>query len=178
MAQSVLFLVVLLAAAYYGSGVLGRLFTTDSAELFLLGVGAVVAGAGLTVGVSEAVAAFLVGTAFGRTSHTERLAVPVRDLFAAMFFLVVGLQTNPGVVADVLGFVLVASVVTTSGQLGEWIPRWPRLRTGQAPIDSLRLCAHTARRVLARHRGVPCHCWDDPPLSWRQSPRSRSGTCW
>lgn len=121
--QSLLFLVVLLAAAYYGAGLLERAFRIESSEIFLigvLGVGAVVAGAGLAVGVSEAVAAFLVGTAFGRTRHAnriERLVAPSRDLFAAMFFFVIGLQTNPELLTATLGFVLVAVVVTTVGQL-------------------------------------------------------------
>lgn len=121
--QSVLFLVLLLAAAYHGAGLLERVFDTKSSELFLigvLGVGAVVAGAGLMVGVSEAVAAFLVGTAFGRTSYTERverLVAPSRDLFAAIFFVTIGLQTDPALLLATLGFVLVAVVVTTAGQL-------------------------------------------------------------
>ena len=121
--RSVLFLVVLLGAAYYGSRLLERAFDIESSELFLLGVlgvAALVAGSGLLVGVSEAVAAFLVGTAFGRTRHTdriERLVAPSRDLFAAMFFVVIGLQTNPALVTASLGFVVVAVVVTTIGQL-------------------------------------------------------------
>ncbi|MFC4452045.1 MULTISPECIES: cation:proton antiporter [Halorussus] len=121
--QSILFLLLLLGAAYYGAGILERLFGVGSTEIFVigvLGVGAIVAGAGLMVGVSEAVAAFLVGTAFGRTRHTdriERLIAPTRDLFAAMFFFVIGLQTNPALLMATLGFVLVAVVVTTSGQL-------------------------------------------------------------
>nr|WP_283102353.1 cation:proton antiporter [Haloplanus sp. XH21] len=121
--RSLLFLVALLAAAYYGASVLDRLFGTESSEIFLvgvLGVGALVAGAGLMVGVSEAVAAFLVGTAFGRTQHTDRiqrLIAPSRDLFAAMFFFLIGLQTNPALLAGALGFVVAAVIVTTVGQL-------------------------------------------------------------
>ena len=122
-ATSVAFLLVLLAAAYYGARILERAFGTPSVEVFVmgvLGVGALVAGAGLLVGVSEAVAAFLVGTAFGRTSHTgrvEQLVAPTRDLFAALFFAVVGLQTNPALVTAALALVLAAVVVTVVGQL-------------------------------------------------------------
>jgi len=121
--QSLLFLVVLLAAAYYGSNVVERLFGTESSEEFLLGVlgvGALVAGAGLFVGVSEAVAAFVVGTAFARTRHAarvERLVAPSRDLFAAFFFFVIGLQTDPTLVGGVAGFVLATAAVTTLGQI-------------------------------------------------------------
>lgn len=121
--RSLLFLLVLLGAAYYGAAILERVFGTESSEIFLLGVlgvGAFIAGAGLMVGVSEAVAAFLVGTAFGRTKHTdriERLIAPSRDLFAAMFFVVIGLQTNPALLVDTVEFALVAVGVTTVGQL-------------------------------------------------------------
>ncbi|SDN09679.1 monovalent cation:H+ antiporter-2, CPA2 family [Halogranum gelatinilyticum] len=121
--QSLLFLVLLLGVAYYGATVLDRVFETRSSEIFVLGVlgvGAFVAGAGLLTGVSEAVAAFLVGTAFGRTGHAariERLITPSRDLFAALFFLVVGLQTDPALLTATFGFVLVVAAVTTVGQL-------------------------------------------------------------
>lgn len=121
--RSVLFLVLLLGAAYYGAAVLERMFETTPTEIFVLGVlgtGAFVAGAGLMAGVSEAVAAFLVGTAFGRTTHAariERLITPSRDLFAALFFLVVGLQTDPALLTATFSFVLVVAAVTTVGQL-------------------------------------------------------------
>ncbi|MXR42347.1 cation:proton antiporter [Halobaculum sp. WSA2] len=121
--RSFAFLLALLAAAYYGASLLDRTFDVDSTELFVLGVlgvGALVSGAGLLVGVSEAVAAFLVGTAFGRTGHAariQRLIAPSRDLFAAVFFFVIGLQTDPRLLTATLGLVLAAAVVTTVGQL-------------------------------------------------------------
>jgi CPA2 family monovalent cation:H+ antiporter-2 len=121
--RSVAFLVVLVLLAYYGAGALERLFDVRSSELFFLGVlgaGALVAGAGLAVGVSEAVAAFVVGTAFGRTRHAsriERLVAPSRDFFAAVFFLLVGLGTDPALLSATVGFVAVAAAVTTAGQL-------------------------------------------------------------
>ena len=120
--RSVFFLAGLLLVAYYGADVLERLFETESSELFVLGalgLGAFVAGTGLIVGVSEAVAAFVVGTAFGRTKHVsrvERLIAPSRDLFAAIFFAI-GLQTDPALLIATVEFVLVAVVVTTAGQL-------------------------------------------------------------
>lgn len=121
--QSIIFLGLLLGLAYYGAAILERLFEFRSSELFLLGVlgiSAAIAGAGLMVGVSEAVAAFLVGTAFGQTKYITRiegLIAPSRDFFAAMFFVVIGLQTNPALILATLGFVLVAVAVTTAGQV-------------------------------------------------------------
>ena len=121
--RSLAFLLVLLAAAYFGSGLLERVFGTTSSELFVIGVigvGALVAGAGIVVGVSEAVAAFLVGTAFGRTRHSdriERLVAPSRDLFAAVFFFAVGLGTDPSLLTATFGLVAAATVVTIPAQL-------------------------------------------------------------
>ncbi|WP_435066068.1 cation:proton antiporter [Halobaculum sp. EA56] len=120
---SLAFMLALVAAAYYGAGALDRAFDDTTGEVFLLGVlgvGALVAGSGLLVGVSEAVAAFLVGTAFGRTGHVdrvERLVAPSRDLFAAVFFFAIGLSTDPRLLAAMLAPVLVAATVTTAGQL-------------------------------------------------------------
>jgi len=120
-AAVVLFALVLVA--YYGSERLDRLFDVRSNELFLLavlGVTALVAGAGLVAGVSEAIVAFLVGAAFGRTSHVERiegLVAPSRDLFAAVFFFVIGLGTDARLVVATTGLVAVATVVTVGGQL-------------------------------------------------------------
>lgn len=121
--QATIVLVALTLVAYYGSHWLDRIFDIRSSELFLLGIlGAttLVAGFGLVAGVSDAIVAFLVGAAFGQTSHVKRieeLIAPSRDLFAAVFFFVIGLQTDPRLVISVAGFVVVAVVVTVLGQI-------------------------------------------------------------
>ncbi|WP_256867909.1 cation:proton antiporter [Halorientalis salina] len=121
--QAAIVLVVLTLFAYYGGDWLDRMFDIRSSELFLLGVLGVttlVAGLGFAAGVSDAIVAFLVGLAFGQTSHVERIEsklAPSRDLFAAVFFFVIGLQTDPRLVLSVAGFVLVAVVVTVFGQI-------------------------------------------------------------
>ncbi|GAB3413077.1 cation:proton antiporter [Haloparvum alkalitolerans] len=117
------FVGVVVAIAHYGADRLERAFSTTSSELFLLGVlgvAALVAGLGIVSGVSEAVAAFFVGTAFGRTSHVQRietLVVPVRDLSAALFFFAVGAATDPRLLAATALPVAVAVAVTVPGQL-------------------------------------------------------------
>ncbi len=121
--QAAIVLLVLGLVAYYGGEWIDRVFNLQSSELFLLGVlgvTALVAGLGLAAGISEAIVAFVVGAAFGQTSHVNRiesLLAPSRNLFAAVFFFVIGLQTNPRVVVSVAGFVLVAVVVTLLCQL-------------------------------------------------------------
>jgi CPA2 family monovalent cation:H+ antiporter-2 len=122
--QAAAVLVLLTLFAYYGGEWLDRFFNIQSSELFLLsvlGVTTFVAGFGLAAGVSDAIVAFLVGLAFGQTSHVERienLIAPSRDFFAAVFFFVIGLQTDPRLVSSVAGFVLVAVFVTVLGQIG------------------------------------------------------------
>ncbi|WP_192918432.1 cation:proton antiporter [Salinigranum salinum] len=121
--QAAVVLLLLGLVAYYGEEWVDRAFDIRSSELFLLGVlGAttLVAGIGLAAGVSDAIVAFVVGASFGQTSHVARiesLLAPTRDLFAAVFFFVIGLQTNPRVVTSVAGAVAVAVVVTLLGQV-------------------------------------------------------------
>ncbi|MFW6436970.1 MAG: cation:proton antiporter [Halococcoides sp.] len=113
----------LTAVAWYGTAAIERLFGADSDELFLLsvaGITTLIAGVALVGGLSEAVAAFFVGTAFGETDLVERIEdviAPARDLFAAVFFFAIGLQTDVTLFGAVAGVVLLAVVVTTVGKL-------------------------------------------------------------
>jgi CPA2 family monovalent cation:H+ antiporter-2 len=117
------FLGVLAAAAWGGTTVLDRVFEMDSDELFLLsvlGTTTLVAGAALTLGLSEAVAAFFVGAGFSQTDHVDRiehLIAPVRDLFAAFFFFSIGLTIDVTVVSTVAGLLGAAVVLTTATKL-------------------------------------------------------------
>ncbi|MFC6717847.1 cation:proton antiporter [Natrialbaceae archaeon GCM10025810] len=112
------FIVALLLLVHFGAPLFQRALETDSHEfvvLRVLGVTVLVAGAALSVEVSEAVAAFFVGMAFSSTEHVHRieeLFEPLRDAFAAVFFFWIGLLTDPGVFAD--AFVLVAIAVSVA----------------------------------------------------------------
>jgi len=118
-----LFLGGLTVVAWYGSAWFERLFRTSSDELFVLrivGLTTLVAGAALALGVSEAVAAFFLGTGLSQTSHVERieqLVAPARDIFAAVFFFAIGLSTDVTLIAGVAGLLAVAVVATTLGKL-------------------------------------------------------------
>jgi CPA2 family monovalent cation:H+ antiporter-2 len=120
------------AAAFLGGLVVavrfgGRLFDavagSGSDEAVVLRVGAVavtVAGAALALGVSEAVAAFFVGTGFGASDdheRVERLLAPVRDLFAAAFFVWIGLGTDPRLLAGVAVPVVLVALVTVPAKV-------------------------------------------------------------
>ncbi|NIB98084.1 cation:proton antiporter [Halobacterium sp. R2-5] len=121
--QSFVFLTALAGAAHYGTQYVDRAFGVSADELFVLrvvGVTVLVGGVALSVGASEAVAAFFVGTAFSGTDlvhRIESLVVPLRDVFAAVFFFSVGLGTNLLVVADVWLLLAVAVLATTAAKL-------------------------------------------------------------
>jgi CPA2 family monovalent cation:H+ antiporter-2 len=122
-ARAFAFLGLVAAVAWYGTEYVERAFNLPNDELFLLhvlGATTLVAGAALATGVSEAVAAFFVGTAFSQTPHTERIedvVAPVRDLFAAVFFFAIGLTTDVTVLAGVAALLAVAVVLTTGTKL-------------------------------------------------------------
>ncbi len=124
-----LLLMALALLATVGRDSLARVLDTRSDELFLLrivGITVFLGGAALSVGVSEAVAAFFVGAAVSETRHKdriERVLAPARDLFAAVFFFAIGLGTDIGAVMGA-GTLLVAAVAVSivgkgvSGYLG------------------------------------------------------------
>ncbi|MCW2613312.1 MAG: yhaU 1 [Frankiales bacterium] len=109
---------ILVASLRYGHHV-SRMLSSTSDEVLLLrllGVTLLVAGAAQQAQVSAAVGAFLVGIALsGEVADDARtLLAPVRDLFAAVFFVFFGLQTDPGQLADVAGAALVLGLVTAT----------------------------------------------------------------
>ncbi|WP_265112342.1 cation:proton antiporter [Halosolutus halophilus] len=123
------FILVLLLLVYLGTEWFQRALETDSHEfttLRVLGITVLISGAALSIGVSEAVAAFFVGMAFSATEHVhdlENLLEPLRDTFAAIFFFWIGLVTDPSLFPGVAGLIVAAVAVTTptklvSGYLG------------------------------------------------------------
>ena len=121
--RSLAVLAVLVALAAYGTPLLNRLLDTRSDEQLLIRVVAAAAGVGglaLAFGVSEAVAAFFLGAAFGATEHVhriERVITSERDLYAAVFFLSIGIETNPALIAGVAVPLAALVVVTTASKL-------------------------------------------------------------
>jgi CPA2 family monovalent cation:H+ antiporter-2 len=114
----------------------------ESLVIGVLGLAMVVAGLAAVVQVSSAVGAFLVGIAISGevAKMAQRYLRPVRDLFAAFFFLVFGLTTDatdiPSVLlpAAILAFVTIATKILT-GYLGArraGIGRAGRWRAGLA----------------------------------------------
>jgi len=112
--------------------------------LLVLGLGLLVAGVAERLDVSAAVGAFLVGIALsGPVAESARAVLtPLRDLFAAVFFVFFGLQTDPGAISAVL---LPAIALAVAGIAGKVSTGWyaakrvggnarSRLRAGVALI--------------------------------------------
>jgi CPA2 family monovalent cation:H+ antiporter-2 len=137
---------VLVIALRWGNVVSAVVDSTDR-EVFLLtliGAALLVAGLASALQVSAAVGAFLLGIAIsGATAeNAARILEPLRDLFAAIFFVVFGLNTDPSSIPPVLGVALLLAVVTSATKIatGWWaarrqgIGRMGRARAGSALV--------------------------------------------
>ncbi|MDT0345181.1 cation:proton antiporter [Streptomyces litchfieldiae] len=103
--------------------VISKAVSSDNPEMLLLvvlGLTLLVAGVAQRLQVSAAVGAFLVGIALsGEVAHnTRRLFTPLRDLFAAVFFVFFGLSTDPTEIPPVLLTALALALVTTGTKIG------------------------------------------------------------
>jgi monovalent cation:H+ antiporter-2, CPA2 family len=138
--------VVLLVALRHGHHV-SKAVHSENSEVFLLnllGAALLVSGVAAALQVSAAVGAFMLGIAIsGATAHSAtRILEPLRDLFAAIFFVAFGLNTDPASIPPVLGWALVLAVLTAATKIitGVWaakqagIARPGRFRAGAALI--------------------------------------------
>ncbi|HEV2070549.1 MAG TPA: cation:proton antiporter, partial [Acidimicrobiales bacterium] len=135
-----------LTAVRYGERLSGLVFSGSSEVLLLslFGITLVVAGLAERIQLSAAVGAFLVGVSLsGEAASAGRaLLLPLRNLFAAVFFVFFGLQVDPSLIPDVAllagGLALVTAV--TKVVTGWWaakqagVARRGRLRAGSALI--------------------------------------------
>ncbi|MFJ4468028.1 cation:proton antiporter [Streptomyces sp. NPDC089424] len=119
-AKAFAFLLVLAAAARYGTRLAGRLIVTRDNELLVisfLGAAVLVAGVCEVLGVADAIGAFMVGLILAGTPSGPRireLVHPLRDAFAAIFFFAFGLAIDPGDLASVAVPVAAAAALTLS----------------------------------------------------------------
>ena len=110
--------VVLLAALRFGPQI-SRLVQSPDQEAFLLkllGLALLVAGLAGALQVSAGVGAFLLGIAISGAAAKQARSVlePLRDLFAALFFVLFGMNTDPRALPPVLLGALVLAVVTAA----------------------------------------------------------------
>lgn len=120
---------VLVLALKFGHTI-SRLVSSPDDEVLLLlvfGLALLVAGVAQQLQVSSAVGAFLVGIALsGEVAENARaLLSPLRDLFAAVFFVFFGLRTDPSAIPGVLGVAFALAVVTIVAKMvtGWWAAR-------------------------------------------------------
>ena len=131
------------AASYRWGHYVGRLVThPDSEQLLLrvLGITLIVAAVAEHLHASAAVGAFLVGlTLTGETAERARkLLGPLRDVFAAIFFVAVGLPVNPAQLLPELPIAVILAAVTAATKVAtgvfaarrEGVARRGQLRAG------------------------------------------------
>lgn len=140
--------VVLFAALRYGHAISTVVFTSDDELLLLrvLGLAILVAGVAQQLQVSAAVGAFLVGLALsGEVAGNARVVLrPLRDLFAAVFFVFFGLQTDPGSIPAVAIPALLLGLVTAATKVA--VGWYAARRSGLATPAGLRAGAALVAR--------------------------------
>jgi monovalent cation:H+ antiporter-2, CPA2 family len=119
----------LLVALRFGGAINRLVFSSDDEVLLLrvFGLALLVAGIAEQLQISAAVGAFLIGIALsGRVAEGAReLLSPLRDLFAAVFFVFFGLRTDPAAIPPVLLVAAILALVTAVTKIatGWWAAR-------------------------------------------------------
>ncbi|MGO3885422.1 MAG: cation:proton antiporter domain-containing protein [Mycetocola sp.] len=126
------FIVVMFALARFGGRLVSKLLRTRDDELFTIlffGLAVMFGGVGEQLGVTDAIGAFLIGLVIGASRYRNRVeavAVPLRDIFGAFFFLNFGLGLDVATFGTVLVPVLLAVLMTVAlnviaGQFVAWL---------------------------------------------------------
>ncbi|MFB0828143.1 cation:proton antiporter [Brevibacillus laterosporus] len=98
---SIGYMLLFFVIARKGTPILNKLLNIASDEIFIIVVFAAlffVAGFSETIHVAEAIGALLFGLALSETEHSkriEKLVIPFRDFFGAIFFFSFGLSIDP-----------------------------------------------------------------------------------
>ncbi len=134
-------------ASYRWGHAVARVLAPEDPELLLLrvlGVTLVVAGLAEYVHASAAIGAFLVGlTLTGESAECSRaILAPLRDLFAAIFFVSIGLTVEPAALLPMLPLAVALAVVTAATKVvsgmyaasREGVARRGQLRAGTVLI--------------------------------------------
>jgi CPA2 family monovalent cation:H+ antiporter-2 len=103
---------------------LGRAAISRTREIFLLGVVALALGTAVITqfaGLSLAFGAFLAGLVVSESDYRTQVVaetLPLRDLFASLFFVSVGMLINPQTLLTQAGLVTLLSAVVIVGKVG------------------------------------------------------------
>jgi monovalent cation:H+ antiporter-2, CPA2 family len=132
--------IVLFVAVRYGRK-FSSFIAHESDEVILLttfGLVLLIAGLAQRLQVSAAIGAFLIGIALSEpiAERTHNLLAPLRDLFAAIFFLFFGLQIDPASLPPVLLLAVILGLITALTKiLTGW---WAARRAKANLLESLR----------------------------------------
>ncbi len=144
------FIVGLIVIGRWATPLLNRVLSISSNELFVVVVFAclfLLAGLGETIHVAESIGALLLGLILGETEHSERmerLVVPFRDFFGAVFFFSFGLSIDPYTLGGAAWVAVGAAVLSLVGVIiAGFIVAW---RAKLSPVGSL----NTSFTLLAR----------------------------
>lgn len=102
------FLGALALVARFGANAVGKVIAARDDELLVVlfvGFALLVAGVAYELGVSDAIGAFMAGLVLSGTAarkRIDRLVMPLRDAFAALFFFHFGLIIDPGEMGTVI----------------------------------------------------------------------------
>ena len=144
------FIIGLVMVGRWATPYLNRLFRISSSETFVIVVFAclfLLAGLGETIHVAESIGALLLGLVLGETEHSERmekLVVPFRDFFGAIFFFSFGLSIDPFTLGGAAWLAIGAALLSLIGVTiaGLIVGR----RSNLSPVASL----NTSFTLLAR----------------------------
>jgi CPA2 family monovalent cation:H+ antiporter-2 len=144
------FIVGLMLLGRWATPALNRALRISSNELFVVvifGCLFLLAGLGETIHVAESIGALLLGLILGETEHSERmerLVVPFRDFFGAIFFFSFGLSIDPFTLGGAAWLAVVAALLSIVGVvIAGFIVAW---RANLSPVGSL----NTSFTLLAR----------------------------
>jgi CPA2 family monovalent cation:H+ antiporter-2 len=116
--RALAFLVVLGLVARYGTRVVGALIAARDDELLVVlfvGFALLISGIAFELGVSDAIGAFMAGLVLAGTASArriQRLVLPLRDAFAAVFFFAFGLSIDVGDFDEVAGPAFAAVIMS------------------------------------------------------------------
>ena len=144
------FIVGLMLFGRWATPLLNRVLSISSNELFVVvifGCLFLLAGLGETIHVAESIGALLLGLILGETEHSERmerLVVPFRDFFGAIFFFSFGLSIDPFTLGGAAWLAVGAAVLSFVGVvIAGFIVAW---RANLSTVGSL----NTSFTLLAR----------------------------
>lgn len=121
--------VVMFIALRFGKQISNMVFNRSNEVVLLTTFALILLVAGLAqqLQVSAAVGAFLVGIALSEpvSKQAHDVITPVKDMFAAIFFVFFGLQINPSDLIPVMGWALILGFVTALTKVitGVWAAR-------------------------------------------------------